>query len=180
MDFKKVYLGDYSDEGYSDNFSDGKEGNPRDKFKFFKAVNPINLVWNFDNSWETYQRSGDRGYIDGERVRHEMFGAANMHNKGVNMSTESYGNMIWILSNMKRQLKSIKGEILLRVNRNKEAIDELKSRGWVVDIANVMDTKHQQLKSDAGTLLTIIEKMTEQCDNSIKRIEILKQVAEQK
>jgi len=186
MDFKKVYLGDYSEEGYNDNFIDGKEGRPRNKFKFFKAVHPINLVWNFNNSWETYQRSGDRAYIDGERVRHQMFDDNNKHHSDRNIGgrtmseVDSYGAAIAYLEKTQEYLTSIRGEIMLRINKNKEMIDNLYKEGWMKEITDKMAGKHNNLLSDSRGLVKVIDMMNEQINSSIKRIAALREVADDK
>jgi len=46
----KIYSGDYSKDGYDSGIDDAKHHKPKNKFKFFKAVNPINYVWAFDNA----------------------------------------------------------------------------------------------------------------------------------
>ena len=40
-DIYKIYSGDYSKDGYDQGIEDRKANRAKNKFKFFKAVNPI-------------------------------------------------------------------------------------------------------------------------------------------
>jgi len=108
MSFKKIYLGDYTEEGYDTGFKDGKKNLPKNRFKFFKAIHPVNLIWNFDNAWETFQRNYDKGYIDDERVEHDVYYKSDTTQQGAStMTVNNYATQLAILNQFEANLLSL-------------------------------------------------------------------------
>jgi len=180
--FSKVYLGDYSNEGYGDGVSDGKEHRPKNRFKFFKVANPVNYVWNFDNAWESYQRHYDKGYIDGERVRHDVFGNTTYKTKGGNMSQfdiKYYEDAIAFLRESKRVLENIKAEIDMRMKDYNDHIDYAQSQNWMMNFIDKLRDKYAALESRSKKLQMDIGVMQELIDQSIVRLNELIAVSNQ-
>lgn len=86
--FFKIYSGDYSKDGYNNGIENAKEGKPKNKFAFFKAVNPINYIWKFTNAYDSYMKNYDNGYLDGQRVNNDIYNDTNQ-TKGTNMGLDS-------------------------------------------------------------------------------------------
>ena len=102
-DIFKIYSGDYSKEGYDQGIEDRKENKPKNKFKFFKAVNPINYVWAFNNAFDSFNKNYDKGYLDGQRVEHNIYSSSNQ-TKGASVQKDSYENHIRMLKDFKQNL----------------------------------------------------------------------------
>lgn len=71
--FFKIYSGDYTKEGYDKGIDTAKKHLPKNKFTFFKAVHPINYIWNFDQAFDSYMQSYNSGYGDGLRINHQVY-----------------------------------------------------------------------------------------------------------
>jgi len=87
----KIYTGDYSSDGYSNGVVAGKASTPKNKYTFFKVASPINYLWKFHNAFESFSKNYDSGYLDGQRVKHEIYQQQNQK-QGETMSMESMGN----------------------------------------------------------------------------------------
>ncbi|MDD2829113.1 MAG: hypothetical protein PHW18_06020 [Sulfuricurvum sp.] len=83
--FYKIYSGDYSKDGYEKGVEDAKNQTSKNKFSFFKAVNPVNYVWKFSDSYDSYMNNYDTGYLDGQRVTNEIYNDTNQ-TKGTTMA----------------------------------------------------------------------------------------------
>jgi len=64
----KIYSGDYSKDGYDSGIDDAKHHKPKNKFKFFKAVSPINYVWAFDNAYQSFMGNYDKAYGEDDEM----------------------------------------------------------------------------------------------------------------
>ncbi|PID47762.1 MAG: hypothetical protein CSB47_00190 [Proteobacteria bacterium] len=71
-DFKKIYTGDYSKEGYDDGITDSQSNKPKSHFGTLNR-NPVNFFWQADNASDSYSTGYDKGYVDGQRVSHDIY-----------------------------------------------------------------------------------------------------------
>lgn len=83
--FFKIYSGDYSKDGYEKGIQDSKKQAPKNKFSFFKAVNPANYIWKFGNAYDSYMKNYDTGYLDGQKVTNKIYNDTNQ-TKGTTMA----------------------------------------------------------------------------------------------
>ena len=141
----KIYSGDYSKEGYNQGIDDRKENRPKNKFKFFKAVNPINYVWAFNNAFDSFNKNYDKGYLDGQRVEHKIYDTKQV--KGANMQKDNYENHIRMLKDFKQNLLALKRHIQMIREKYKKQIDAMESAGFVEDIISPLRNKHQVFSS---------------------------------
>lgn len=145
-DIYKVYSGDYSKDGYDQGIDDRKENRPKNKFKFFKSVNPINYVWAFNNAFDSFNKNYDRGYLDGQRVEHNVYGSSNQ-NRGANMQQDNYENHIGMLKDFKENLLALKRHMQVIKEKYKRQIDAMESAGFVEDITIPLRNKYQVFSS---------------------------------
>lgn len=142
----KIYSGDYSKDGYDQGIDDRKENRPKNKFKFFKAVNPINYVWAFNNSYDSFMKNYDKGYLDGQRVEHNIYSSSNQ-TKGVSMQKDNYENHIRMLKDFKQNLLALKRHIQVIKEKYKKQIDVMESAGFVENIISPLRNKYQIFSS---------------------------------
>jgi len=159
VNFKKIYFGDYTEEGYDAGFNDGKKHLSKNRFKFFKATHPINWIWNFDNAWETFQRNYDKGYIDNERVEHNVYYKNDTTLQGANtMTVNNYATQLAILNRFEANLQSLK-QRLSAINSNySRQISALKGMGFMTDYTNTLQTRYATFDSKISDMLTMIDK----------------------
>ena len=105
----KIYSGDYSKDGYDSGIDDAKEHKPRNKFKFFKAVNPINYVWAFDNAYQSFMGNYDKGYLDGQRVNHQVYNTT--HIQGATVNNRSYENHLKMINGLTQTLTALQNKV---------------------------------------------------------------------
>lgn len=163
----KVYSGDYSKEGYDQGIDDRKEKKPKNKFKFFKAVHPINFVWAFNNAYDSFSKNYDKGYLDGQRVEHQIYNT-NSTNKGANMQQDNYENHIRMLENFKQNLSALKRHIVVIRDKYKKQIDVMESAGFVENIITPLRNKYQIFSSK-------IDEIDRQLEQHNQKIEIQKE-----
>lgn len=166
----KIYTGDYTEEGYEDGFDDVKNSKPKNKFKFFKAVHPINLIWNFDNSLSSYSTSYDIGYIDGERDKHNLY-KNNIKQKENSMSViSSYEEVISVLKDTKRNLDNAKEELEHRIKNYQDHINTAKNNKWMTNYIIPLQEKYNNLYNKINTLKNIIDMLKNQIDTDIQQL----------
>jgi SMC interacting uncharacterized protein involved in chromosome segregation len=149
----KIYLGDYSSDGYDIGIDDGKINNSKNKFQFFKVVNPLNYVWNFDNSYKSFIKNYDKGYLDGQRVKNEVYSS---NKKGVSM-TDNYENhrrMLEVFESNLIKLQSYSQDIKEKYAKQLLAME---SSGFVGNITNPLQQKYQKFSSKINDINTMIE-----------------------
>ena len=157
--FKKYYFGDYTEEGYETGFDDSKKHRPKNRFKFFKVVHPVNWVWNFDNAWETFQRNYDKGYIDNERVEHDIYYKSNSTQKGAStMTVNNYTTLLATLNRFEENLQSLKQRLSTLNADYAQQINELKGMGFMEDYTNTLQTRYVTFDEKISDMLTMIDK----------------------
>jgi len=158
--FKKLYLGDYTNEGYDYGLQDGETHRPKNRFRFFKAVHPVNLIWNFNNSWESFQRTYDKGYIDGERVRHHIYDNQNQSKGGSvsSIATNSAQHRIKLIDDFENEIKKIKPKLEKFVQDYERQIRHLANKGFEDEYIQTLQEKHKQFESKLKDALDSLEK----------------------
>ena len=141
-DIFKIYSGDYSQEGYDQGINDSKGNKPKNKFKFFKVVHPINYIWAFNNAFDSFNKNYDKGYLDGQRVEHNIYSSSNQ-NRGVEMQKDSYENHILMLETFKQNLQELKRHLELLREQYKKQIDVMENAGFVQNIIEPLRNKYQ-------------------------------------
>lgn len=145
-DIFKIYSGDYSKEGYDQGIEDRKENKPKNKFKFFKAVNPINYVWAFNNAFDSFNKNYDKGYLDGQRVEHNIYSSSNQ-TKGASVQKDSYEKHIRMLKDFKQNLQALKRHIQVIREKYKKQIDVMESAGFMEETVTPLRNKYQIFSS---------------------------------
>ena len=145
-DIFKVYSGDYSKDGYDQGIEDRKENKPKNKFKFFKAVNPINYVWAFNNAFDSFNKNYDKGYLDGQRVEHNIYSSSNQ-TKGASVQKDNYENHIRMLKDFKQNLLALKRHIQVIKEKYKKQIDAMESAGFMKETVSPLRNKYQIFSS---------------------------------
>lgn len=156
---KKIYFGDYTKEGYDTGFKDSKNNLPKNRFKFFKIVHPVNWIWNFNNAWETFQRNYDKGYIDNEKVAHNVYYIENNIKKGANTMRENqYATQLTILNSFEADLLSLKQRLSQLNDSYSKQINVLKGLGFMEDYTNTLQTRYVTFESKISDMLSMIDK----------------------
>ena len=143
----KIWSGDYSNEGFEYGLKDGKEGKPKNKLRFFKASNPINWFWAFNRAFDSFSRYYDAGYVEGEKVRHQVYsgiGEEGVKGGGEKMSyVKDYDDAITNLRMLKNNLISIQGELERLKKVYNDRILEAQTKGWMGSYINTMLKKQE-------------------------------------
>lgn len=152
----KIYSGDYSKDGYDYGIADRKGNKPKNKFKFFKTVHPLNYVWAFNNAYESFMKSYDKGYLDGQRVEHNIYNLN--QTKGTGMANDSYDNQLRMLDDFGRNLVALRASMINLRDKYKRQIDVMGSAGFMDDYTSVLETKYYGLSSKIEDINAMIER----------------------
>lgn len=151
----KIYSGDYSKDGYDNGIDDAKKRKPKNKFKFFKAVNPINYVWAFDNAYQSFMSNYDKGYLDGQRVNHQVYSRNNT--KGATVNNKSYENHLKMISQLKQTLTALQHKIESLKDNYKKQIDTMESATFMDNYITPLRGKYSEFSQIIDTLQNMID-----------------------
>jgi hypothetical protein len=182
--FYKIWSGDYSDEGYSDGFKDGKEVKPKNKLKFFSSSNPVNWFWAFDRAFGSYSENYDVGYVDAEKVRHEVYYPLNsqkevkiMSNNGGHISSYSglddYKRHLQMLERVKQNIYALKRYLGIMQEKYKQQIDKAETMGFMQNYTDELKKRYKIFYDKIEGLIILIEKHTRQIseqENIIRKL----------
>ena len=171
----KIYSGDYSKDGYDQGIEDRKENRPKNKFKFFKAVHPLNYVWAFNNSYESFMKSYDKGYLDGQRVKHNIYNSN--QTKGTGMANDSYDNQLRMLDDFGRNLVALRASMIGLRDKYKRQIDAMQNAGFMQEYISVLQTKYYGLSSKIDDMNDMIDQQNRKLNNHKDIINNLKSMA---
>jgi hypothetical protein len=73
MNFIKFWSADNWQKGYSKGIADGKNNKVRNPVSY-QFIRPFNFIWKFDQAAETYSQGYKRGYHDGKKIYHKVYG----------------------------------------------------------------------------------------------------------
>jgi len=152
-DFKKIYFGDYSKEGYDDGFKEGQHSRSKNKFRFFKAIHPINYIWNFNNAYNSYMKNYDKGYLDSQRVEHNVY--YQNKTKGVDMT--SYEAQLQMLENFDDNLKALREKITELRDKYKHQIDVMESAGFFSNYIDPLRAKYADFSQKIDDIDNLIQ-----------------------
>jgi len=174
MPNSKIYHGDYSQDGYDQGINNSKQHKSKNKFKFFKAIHPINYVWNFNNAYDSFAQNYDRGYLDGLRVNHGVYNS----NQGGGMSVDSYENHLRVLEETRESIVSLIRPLKLIVNRYQKQIELAHSAGFMSNMVEQLKTKQQKFSIKIDEMVELIKRHEQTIKKHQEIIEDLKRQAE--
>lgn len=174
----KVYFGDYSSDGYNIGVDDGKLNIPKNKFKFFKVAHPINYIWNFNNAYDSFARNYDDGYLDGQRVRNEIYRTNSTihYAQGVNMQ-DSYENHIRMLEMFESNLVRLKEYSNSSKEQYAKQLIAMEGAGFVQNITNPLQLKYQEFSRKIGNLHSMIDEHKRKINIQKEALQQLSQIA---
>ena len=166
--FFKIYSGDYSKDGYNSGIDDGKNSRPKNRFKFFKAINPINYVWAFNNSYNSFMSNYDTGYLDGQRVVHNVYTT----NKGGDMN-KNYESHLQMINQLKQTLGNLQNTLATLKDRYKRQIDVMESATFMDNYITPLRSKYAEFSNIIETLQNMIDEHKQQISLHEERLEHL-------
>lgn len=173
-DAYKLYSGDYSKDGYDQGIEDSKQNKSKNKFKFFKAVSPINYVWNFNNAYDSFSKNYDKGYLDGQRVNHNVYNS----NQGGNMRVDSYEDLLRVLEETKENMLSLINPLQMMVDRYQKQIDLAQSAGFMTNIVERLKSKQRMFSKKIDDTVILVKRHEQTIEKHKEKIEYLKRQAE--
>ncbi len=159
-DFFKIYSGDYSKDGYDSGIDDAKSKRVKNKFKFFKVVHPINYIWNFNNSYDSFMKNYNEGYLDGQRVVNEVY--ITNSSKGEVMEKDSYGYHLKLIEEFEAKLDSLKPYLEQISNQYQQQINAMASAGFHTNYTNTLQDRYLTFKSRIDSLHELIDRHKQQ------------------
>lgn len=170
-DFKKIYLGDYSKEGYDNGIDDAKHHRPKNKFKFFKAIHPINYVWNFNNAYDSFTQNYNEGYLDGQRVVNEVYNSNTHKGEHMAQSEENYERHLQMLDKLKENLTTLTEYLDDITTKYQQQINAMASAGFTQNIIDGLEKRHIVFDSK-------IKKLQDMIQNHKREIELHEEALE--
>lgn len=189
----KIYTGDYSKEGYSRGFIDRKRGKPKQGWGVFKEIHPVNFVWKFNESVQSYNSSYKAGYLDRQRVENEVYRdqpppsakpTGFSHEKSpVNVTSntlskqqsslganqmsigqDSYQNQLRLIRHARNNLQTFRRQLYDLSQRYQQQIRAAESAGYMQDMIEPLRKRYSQFAVKIDQLDNMISKH----DNLIK------------
>ena len=172
----KIYSGDYAKEGYNQGIKDGKTSQPKNKLKILKILSPINYVWNLNQALDSFSENYNTGYLDGQRVKHEVYGTPQY--KETAMSEDHYQHHIQLLEVFTHQLITLKDylENTIKPQYGKQ-IASMSAAGFVQDYIHPLQNKYQHFTSKIEQLNSTIEQHQQEIQRQKAALEQLKAMA---
>ena len=158
---KKIYTADYSQEGYDNGIEAGKKGSPKEHSGALH-IHPVNYAWRYNNAHESYCKSYEKGYLDGQRVDHNIY------------SSQSGGDM----SELERQYQHL-GEVEKKVYQHRieleQACEQYAKQVLAMEQAGFVDDYSEPLKNKLAILKQNVEKMKEELNRQMQLVEQFRQ-----
>ena len=151
----KIYSGDYSKDGYDSGIDDAKHQKPKNKFKFFKAVNPINYVWAFDNAYQSFMGNYDKGYLDGQRVNHQVYNTTDT--QGATVDNKNYESHLQMVSQLKQSLTALQNKIESLKKDYDRQIKAMGNAGFMPNYIAVLQSKYTEFENIIDTVQNMID-----------------------
>lgn len=175
--FYKTFNGEYSQEGYEEGLEDAKSAKPKNKYKFFKAVNPINLLWNTNNAYNSFAQNYEKGYLDGQRVKNDIYNNK-LIPQGANMDDTSYDYFIKILDELEESMSLLKKPLLNMDDKYEQQINLAHNAGFVDNYIEPLKIKREKFRVKIEELVAEMEKHKESIEEQKELIEELKRASE--
>jgi len=171
----KIYTGDYTKNGYDSGISDSKKHIPKNKFKVLKILHPINYIWKFGNSFDSFTKNYDKGYLDGQRVNHQVYSSTQP--KGTNMTTDNFSNHLRMLNEVNTNLTSLKRYMNDMRENYKKQIDVAENGLFLEDFTNPLKEKHQRFSGKVDGMISQIDRDLGKIKNQQEHIQRMMQIA---
>lgn len=141
-------------------------------------VHPINYVWNFNNAYDSFMRNYDDGYLDGQRVKNEIYSTnPNSHyTQGVNMQ-DSYENHIRMLEVFESNLARLKEYSNSSKEQYAKQLMAMEGAGFVQNITNPLQQKYQEFSSKIRNLHSMIDEHKRKINIQKEALQQLSQIA---
>lgn len=175
----KIYFGDYSSDGYNKGIEDSIGNIPKNKFKFFKAVHPLNYIWNFNNAYESFMKNYDDGYLDGQRVKNEVYStnqSKTNFNQGATMQ-DSYENHMRMLEVFESNLERLKDHSNSSKEQYAKQLMAMEGAGFVQNITNPLQQKYQEFSNKIRNLHSMIDEHKRKINIQKDALQELSQIA---
>lgn len=178
--FFKIYTGDYSKNGYDDGINDAKRDKPKSGFGVLRAVHPLNYVWKLDNSYDSYSKNYNKGYLDGQRVKHQIYSTNQQKGESMGFENDSYENHLRMLGEVRHNLASLNRYIIEKRDEYKRQIDTAKSAGFLVNYINPLKAKYDLFSKKIDNITSLLKQhdnyLKTQEENIQRLIELARQV----
>ena len=176
-DLFKIYTADYSKDGYDHGINDSKNHLTKNKFKFFKVLHPINYIWNFNYAFDTFYKNYNKGYLDGQRVNHEIYSTNRVNKttnniKGANMAgVDRYENHLNMVSEVKREILTLKRYLAEIDVKYKHQIDIAEATGFMTNYTDPLKDKYKTFSQKITDLTNMIERHERELEGQESRLE---------
>jgi len=154
--FFKIYTGDYSKDGYDNGINDSKLYKPKNGFSALKTVHPLNYVWKFSNSFDSYNKSYKKGYLDGQRVNHDIYSSSQKTGE-VMSSSNQYEYHLKLIENLKQTLDTLNVFLENITQKYKQQLDAMESAGFYDNYIEPLTGKYSRFEQEIKSLSNIIE-----------------------
>ncbi len=176
MDINKLYTGDYSKEGYEDGMSSAENDKPKSKLSIFRAVNPTNYVWQYDNAFESYTRSFDKGYDDGLRKKNEVHypnsdtGGTGNAKLGGNLMAGgySYDHQVNLLEEFQRHLRTLKTYLQQSNEAYEQQINKAAELGFYDDYVDGLKKRQAAFSQNVNQVIELIDRQYDKSETDHK------------
>ena len=158
--FFKIYSGDYSKDGYNGGIEDGKSKRVTNRFRFFKAIHPINYIWNFNNSYDSFMQNYKEGYLDGQKVVNEVY--TTNRPKGDLMEKDSYEYHLKLIEDFESKLDKLKPYLDDISKQYQRQINAMAGAGFFSNHIIPLQNRYLTFQSKIDSLQSLIDRHKQQ------------------
>ncbi len=174
--FGKVYTGDYSKEGYDAGMGDRKAHQPKNKLKILKVLHPVNYLWQFNHAFESFSQNYDAGYLDAQRVTHQVFNDTRSIG-GMSMAVDNYENHIRALEDFRSHLMALKRYLISSKDAYAKQLLAMESAGFMENVTHPLQQRYQIFSDKLDQLNNLIAAHDQKLALQKEALEQLAQIA---
>jgi hypothetical protein len=120
------------------------------------VLHPVNYVWRFDNAFESFSQNYDAGYLDAQRVAHEVFNDTRPTGR-ISMATDNYENHLRALDDFRNSLMALKHYTITARDNYAKQLMAMESAGFVQNITQPLLNKYTLFSHKIDTINQLID-----------------------
>lgn len=163
--FFKIYTGDYSEEGYKSGINDAKSSKPKNGLGVKSAIHPLNYVWKFSNSYDSYNQNYAKGYLDGQRVNHDIYNSNQTKGDMMGLDTDIYENHLRMVGEVRQNLVALKRFMIEKKDDYLKQIKVARNAGFMGNIVSKLESKFNVFENKINDITAMLDKHDNYLDN---------------
>jgi len=112
-------------------------------------------VWAFDNAYQSFMGNYDKGYLDGQRVNHQVYNTTNT--QGATVDNRSYESHLQMVSQLKQSLTTLQNKIESLKKDYDRQIKAMGNAGFMPNYITVLQSRYREFENIIDTVQSMID-----------------------